>query len=151
MKPYWLLLIALLFLVACGTVQPVSSPTPDTIAPAATESAPTQTPVLDPTPEAPPSGNAGGGGGSGVSQGIIDQALAEVATTTGLPVEELEVTAAEAVEWPSSALGCPMPGQAYLDVITPGFRIEVRAGDELFDVGTTLDGSAMAVCPRANG
>lgn len=140
MKHSWLFLFIMLFMVGCGTVQPIATPLP-----------PTPTTVLDPTPAEPPSGNAGGGGANGVEQAIVDLALAQVATTTGLPVEELEVTATEAVEWPSSALGCPMPGQAYLDVITPGYRIEVRAGDELFDVGTNLDGSAVAVCPRAGG
>ncbi len=140
MKPYWLLFAAMLMLVGCGTVQPVATAIPAT-----------ETAVLDPTPAAPPSGDAGGGGANGVAQPLIDLALAEVANTTGIPVEELEVTATEAVEWPSSALGCPMPGQMYLDVITPGFRIEVQAGDERFDVGTNVDGSAIVVCPRADG
>jgi hypothetical protein len=139
MNPYWLLLVVMLFVVGCGTVQPIETLIP-----------PTQTTVLDPTPAAPPSGNAGGGGATGVNQPLIDQALAEVSATTGIPLEELEIVTTEAVEWPSSALGCPMPGQMYLDVITPGFRIEVRAGDELFDVGTNLDGSAFVVCPRNN-
>lgn len=139
MKAYRLLFLAIFFVVGCGTVQPIATPMPLV-----------ETPIVDPTPAAPPSGNAGGGGGIGVSQALIDQALAEVSKNTGIPVAELEVTATEAVEWPSSALGCPMPGQMYLDVITPGFRIEVRAGEELFDVGTNLDGSALALCPRSN-
>jgi hypothetical protein len=139
MKTIRKIVVALLMLAlaACGTVQAV---------PTATVVALTQTPVLDPTPAAPPSGDAGG---LGVSDAIIEQALAEVSQVTGVPAGDLEVTATETVEWSSSALGCPMPGQAYLDVITPGYRIEVRAGEELFDVGTNIDGTAFAVCPRA--
>lgn len=133
----WLMLA----LAGCGTVAVVPTPTP--IPPTLPPELPTSIP--DPTPAAPPSGNAGG---LGVSDAILEQALAQVAAQTGLPVEQLEVTATETVEWASSALGCPMPGQMYLDVITPGYRVEVRAGDELFDVGTNLDGSAFAVCPR---
>lgn len=138
LKQYWLLCIAMFLLVGCGTVAPIATPAVST-----------QVPVLDPTPAAPPSGDAGAGGATGVAQPLVTEALAQVSKTTGIPIEELEITATEAVEWPNSALGCPTPGQMYLDVITPGFRIEIRAGDELFDVGTNLDGTAIAVCPRS--
>jgi hypothetical protein len=141
-----LALVLLLCVTACS---PAATPTlPETPLPVATgtTAAPTQTAVLDPTAETPPSG---GGGGTGASQETIDQALAEVSNTTGVPVGELQVTAVEVVDFPNSALGCPMPDQMYLDVITPGYRIEVQAGEDLFDVGSTLDGSTMVVCPRS--
>ena len=32
-----------------------------------------------------------------------------------------------AVDWRDSSLGCPKPGMAYLDVITPGHRVTLRA------------------------
>jgi hypothetical protein len=36
-----------------------------------------------------------------------------------------------AVDWPNSSVGCPKPGIAYLDVITPGHKITLRADGQI--------------------
>jgi hypothetical protein len=42
----------------------------------------------------------------------------------------------EAMEWPNSGLGCPQSGQLYLQVITPGWVIEVRADGRTLEYHT---------------
>jgi hypothetical protein len=32
------------------------------------------------------------------------------------------------MEWRDSSIGCPKPGVAYLDVITPGYKVTLRVG-----------------------
>ena len=39
----------------------------------------------------------------------------------------------EAVEWRDSSLGCPEPGKAYLQVITPGYLFVLEAGGKTYE------------------
>ncbi len=50
----------------------------------------------------------------------------ETLRTAGIDPSQLTVTRAEPVTWPDSSLGCPQPGIQYLQVLTPGYRIELR-------------------------
>ena len=47
-----------------------------------------------------------------------------------LGIDELQITMVEArnVNWPSSASGCELPDRGYLDVITRGTIVRMRAG-----------------------
>jgi len=49
-------------------------------------------------------------------------ALEDLAQRLSVPVEDIDVLSVEAVDWPDSCLGVPVPDQACLQVITPGFR-----------------------------
>lgn len=51
----------------------------------------------------------------------------------GVATDGLEVVSARAVSWPSGALGCPMPGMAYTQMITDGYQVVVRAGGKTYD------------------
>ena len=53
-------------------------------------------------------------------------AVATLAADLGVPEERISVDSVRAVEWSDSSLGCPQPGQAYLQVITPGHRVTLR-------------------------
>ncbi|MBE2220518.1 MAG: hypothetical protein IAF02_03205 [Anaerolineae bacterium] len=57
---------------------------------------------------------------------IVSQAFAE---HLGNDVSEITVVSVEAMEWSDSSLGCPAPGYAYAQVITPGFLITLDSGD----------------------
>lgn len=46
----------------------------------------------------------------------------------GVPAGEIELLEARHVTWPDSSVGCPQPGMAYLQVLTPG--VLVRLGFE---------------------
>lgn len=55
------------------------------------------------------------------------RAAVNLADQLGIDVAEVQTVSIEQVEWPDSSLGCPRPGQNYLMVITPGFRIILEA------------------------
>ena len=76
----------------------------------------------------------------------IRQALADASQRTGRPTDELQIVSAESVTWPDGALGCPQPGMAYTQALVPGFRVRVRAGEELFDYHSGRSG-APTLCP----
>lgn len=58
-----------------------------------------------------------------------------------IPVEAMEIVDAERRDWPDSCLGLGEPDEACLTVITPGWRITIRADRELYVLRTDEDGS----------
>jgi hypothetical protein len=66
-----------------------------------------------------------------------------------LPAEQFSVQQAQAVDWPNSSLGCPQPGMMYLQVITPGFKVLLKAGAEVYPVHVA--GTRAVVCVRGVG
>jgi len=60
----------------------------------------------------------------------VETAREAFAATLAVQPDEIEVVEYEAVEWNDSSLGCPKPGQMYLQVITPGYRVVLAHGDE---------------------
>jgi hypothetical protein len=80
----------------------------------------------------------GGAGGPSTTLVIPPNASPQEAAVTlaKMRFAEMEGVAAESVvatdiremQWSSSALGCPEPGQMYAQVITPGYRIVVGTG-----------------------
>lgn len=63
-----------------------------------------------------------------------------------LPVERFTLQQAQAVDWPDSSLGCPQPGMMYMQMITPGFKVMLEAGGEVYPVHVA--GSHAVVCVR---
>ncbi|MBI3774234.1 MAG: hypothetical protein HY273_01540 [Gammaproteobacteria bacterium] len=80
---------------------------------------------------------------------VITLAKQAVSKQLAVPVEQLGVQHAQAVDWPDSSLGCPQPGMMYMQVITPGFKVEVTAGKELYPVH--IAGARAVVCVRGAG
>ena len=62
----------------------------------------------------------------------VNQARADLAKTTKVAPEAIEVVSAAVVAWPDSSLGCPKPGQHYMQMITEGVRIVLKVGDKRF-------------------
>jgi len=66
--------------------------------------------------------------------GRVDAAQADLAKLAvhtlaqdlGVAEDRIAVDTIRAVDWRDSSLGCPQPGRAYLQVITPGHRITLR-------------------------
>ncbi len=68
-----------------------------------------------------------------------DRDLAKLAAETlaaelNVPIDSIEVDTVRAVEWRDSSIGCPQPGQSYLQVITPGHKITLRVGGTFYFV-----------------
>lgn len=53
---------------------------------------------------------------------------------------ELEVANLEAVEWPDACLGVELPGMACAEVITPGYRVELRSKGQVYEFHTDEGG-----------
>ena len=82
--------------------------------------------------------------------GAADQAVAaamrHLANELGTRLNEIEVIAIEPVDWPDASLGCPQPGKAYAQVVTPGYRIVLEADGKEYELHTDQSGSAIAIC-----
>jgi hypothetical protein len=68
---------------------------------------------------------------SDVERGVALLAIDTLASDLGIARESIEVDTVKAVEWRDSSLGCPKPGVAYLDVVTPGHKVILRVGKEI--------------------
>ena len=68
-----------------------------------------------------------------------------LAAWLGIPEESVQVILVESVEWPDASLGCPQPGQAYTQVVTPGFRFTLQVAGRPYLVHTDLSHLAV-VC-----
>ena len=78
-------------------------------------------------------------GSLGGTPPALQAVLADAATRSGVDRGNFQVTRTEPAEWPDSGLGCPQPGQLYLQVITPGWLIEVQGGGKIFEYHTDGD------------
>lgn len=65
--------------------------------------------------------------------GMLRPVLEDAAARTGVDPSEVEVVESEFKDWPDGALGCPVPGMLYTQVVTAGYRIVVEAGGERLD------------------
>jgi hypothetical protein len=57
------------------------------------------------------------------------------------------VLVAESVIWPDSSLGCPRPGEMYLQVLTPGYRVVLEADGTHYDYRLSEAG-VVRLCER---
>jgi hypothetical protein len=58
---------------------------------------------------------------------LIGQARDDLARRSSVPPDRIDVIEAAATVWPNSAMGCPQPGMAYLQVPSDGARILLEA------------------------
>ena len=63
---------------------------------------------------------------------LVDKARADLMAKMGLSDDEIEVVEAAYVTWPDSSIGCARPGFQYMQVLTNGSRIVLRAGNKLY-------------------
>lgn len=63
----------------------------------------------------------------------VDAAKAALGSELGVTPQDIEVMDVEAVEWPDASLGCPQEGMLYAQVVTPGYRILLKAEGKVFE------------------
>jgi hypothetical protein len=56
-------------------------------------------------------------------ENLIEKAKDDLAQRLDIPITQISLVEATAVEWSDSSLGCPQPDMFYTQVITPGYRI----------------------------
>ncbi|MDH4048167.1 MAG: hypothetical protein OEW68_10085 [Gammaproteobacteria bacterium] len=65
-------------------------------------------------------------------QRLVDLAKSNLAVVLHVETSEIETVSAGYVTWPDSALGCPEPGYEYMQVLTNGSLIRLRAGKQIY-------------------
>ena len=99
----------------------------------------------NPPPPAPPSVRDASAAKQTPDRSVMSQAIDALAKATGTDPARIAVERVESVEWPDSSLGCPKPGQMYMQVITPGHRVTLRSANGVHRVHT--GGGQAVVCP----
>ncbi len=66
----------------------------------------------------------------------IDLAKQDLAKRKGIATDRISVVTVTAVQWPTSALGCPQPGTMYSQIVTPGYRILLEADGVTYEYHT---------------
>jgi hypothetical protein len=163
----WSLGVLLLILVlsACGGQAPVteSIPEPEALEPtdpghpsptpvevAETVATPsTNTPdaereeqgllLTPPTPPQPLTTSVPDSALSGVPQELLEIVLADLARRLDVKPDEIAVAKVESVTWSDTSLDCPQPGTMYAQVLTPGYRIVLKAGGEVYEYRTARE------------
>jgi len=79
-------------------------------------------------------------------ESITESVLEDAATRTGIARASLKVEGAITVTWSDGSLGCPQPGMNYTMALVPGYRIRVRAGDQVLDYHASRRGY-FVLCP----
>lgn len=83
----------------------------------------------------------------GESQGQqVTDAVADLATRTGIAVNAIKVSEARAVNWGSSAIGCPQEGMSYTQAIIPGVQVLLEADGTIYHYHGRM-GSKLFFCP----
>lgn len=72
---------------------------------------------------------------------VANRAAQALAESLSIDVEAVEIVSVQRVEWRDSSLGCARPGQNYLMVITPGFRIMLEADGEQYEYHSDMQGN----------
>ena len=63
---------------------------------------------------------------------LVDLAKNDLAAKLSINVQEIETLQADFVTWPDSSAGCPQPGMQYLQVLTNGARILLKANNATY-------------------
>ena len=83
---------------------------------------------------------------SSVPQSTLDAALDDAATRTSIDRAKITVVSAASVTWSDGSAGCPEPGMMYTQALVPGYRIVLRAGDQVLNYHAGRSGSPR-YCP----
>lgn len=140
-------LLLILILAACtpSPTQPPAAPVRATRSPAASHTPQLVSPMPTERPtETPPPGDVP------LQEDLtVDLTVADLAARLESAPSAVDVVSVEAVVWPDSSLGCPRPGEFYLQVETPGWRITLRAEGETYDYHASERGT-FVLCQNGN-
>jgi len=78
---------------------------------------------------------------------LVSEALADASRRTGVPVAALSVVESSSRTFRDGSLGCPEPEMNYTQALVPGWRLVIRAGEELLDYRMATRGTAFMFCP----
>jgi hypothetical protein len=67
---------------------------------------------------------------------LVEKAKQDLAGRLSIPVTGINLVESAAVTWPDTSLGCPAPDMMYAQILTPGYRIVLSAGDKHYEYHT---------------
>jgi hypothetical protein len=143
-----LLIAGALLMTSCGSTEggqarPGEGET-GTAASSAGEPAATgaSTPPATATPSspAPPPSPAPTGGQADVPARLLDMVRADAAQRAGVAPAQVRIVSSTPQTWGDGSLGCPKPGEAYIQVMVEGFQIYAEAGGRSYDYRTSQTG-----------
>lgn len=102
-------------------------------------------PLSAQAPVAPPPARA-----TAVPGEAIDRLRNEAARQAGVPLDSVRVLESEAVTWSDSGLGCSGPDETTLQVLTPGYRVVLMAGERRLEYRGDQRGG-FRHCPEGRG
>lgn len=159
---------SLLLLAACGeaaTTNPLPAATASApVAPATTTAPASSTPTVSATTVSattapvtatvtPAGAGAATPGGATLPANVPDEIKkafqtlsADLEKRSNLPPSSFQVTGYTLETFPNSAMGCPDPDMSYLQVLTPGYQIQVEAGGKTYDYRANLAGTRVFLC-----
>ena len=68
---------------------------------------------------------------------LVDRARRDLAQRLGLSGGDVAVKSTEPVEFPDASLGAPLEDEMSAQMITPGWRITLKANDENYEYRAT--------------
>jgi len=80
---------------------------------------------------------------------LIEMAKEDLAQRLSIPITQINLVEITEVEWSDSSLDCPQPGMAYLQVITPGYRILLEASGMQHEYHSNRD-AYVVYCDNSN-
>lgn len=89
-------------------------------------------------------------GVSGDAAAYTQGALNALATTLNVPAPSITVVSEIEAQWPDSSLGCPQPGQAYVQAVTSGYVFILKSGDTDYEVHVDKDQHYVVCAQQAN-
>lgn len=78
---------------------------------------------------------------------IVILVKAHLQSNYGIEPNNVQTISYEAVEWRDSCLGVNEPGKMCMQVITPGYKVILKAEGEIYIFHTNKDGSAIILAP----
>jgi hypothetical protein len=105
----------------------------------------TAAPASDAYPGAP--ATAPSGQGKEAETALVGLAKQDLAKQLSVAADQILVVSVTPTDWPDSSLGCPKPGMAYAQVITPGFRIILEQAQKQYAYHTNQTDQVVLCTP----
>jgi hypothetical protein len=90
--------------------------------------------LAEPAPTSPASGTRP----AGEAQALVKRAMDRLAQLPGprIALSDISPVSVEPTQWRDTSLGCPRPGMVYAQVITPGYKIVLKAQGKEYEFHT---------------
>ena len=73
---------------------------------------------------------------TGIADQLVELAKTRLADKLGIGSQSISLFNVQPRDWPDESLGCPIGGQNYAQVITPGYLIELEVGGSIYSFHT---------------